>query len=193
MSPGTPDVNASELGVDALVADILTSGSEKSYHEGISGLLGLPLGAKAKRKTVQRKESADGLLRCVDVLLDPSTTTPRVMHLVLRSDWKDIAKGEGKTLYLRLNGHGVLEKAFESPGKIDTQGRDIRGSGVGKTIDLDIRAPQTKLLLQRELDFWLKGIGRKPKLPAAESPVSGRPSVSSETLTNPAKSDKSRL
>lgn len=179
VSDGTP--------LEVLIAEVLASGSEEIYSEGISGLLGVPPGTKAKRTAITRKETNDGLLRAFDILVDPSTTSMRTLCLVSRSIWKDVARSEGGTLLLRLSPQGVLERALETRSKYDTQGRQIQGWGVGKTVNLDINLPATKLLLQRELDFWLKGIGRKPNVPAAENMASEIPSEGSRPVLDPAK------
>lgn len=99
-------------------------------------------------------------------------------RLVLRGIWTDLESRDLKILCFHLDGEGVLERGLETPGKVDAEGRPIEGSAFGNTVELDVREARTKLLLQRELDFWLKGIGRKPKKTENQSKESAPPSTS---------------
>ena len=59
-----------------------------------------------------------------------------------------------ETLYYRVNLNGKLEKAVHVRGKLDDNGKIIRGSGT--KVDEDINSPEVKKAFDAEMTYWLK-------------------------------------
>ena len=77
---------------------------------------------------------------------------------------------ESKDFYFKSDLTGNLTKAFVGTGKIDSEGKDIRGTG--RLDDLDLYSDDVKTRFQHELDFWLKGAYRKKKPSASATKLS---------------------
>ncbi len=94
------------------------------------------------------------------LVLDPSADNPTPICLVLFTVRETPEKLERESYYFRLTQKGVLDRAFVLHGKRDASGKVIPGSGVPEP--KDIGSKEIKDRLQHELDFWLKGMYRKP-------------------------------
>ena len=77
-------------------------------------------------------------------------------------------KLENKTYYFRLSPDGVLEKAWLKTAKRTANGESVRSSG--RVEEKDITSKEIKDRLQHELNFWLKGMYRKPAAKPASPP-----------------------
>ena len=170
MAPNKAGVNAaglrkegripSRLTLDKLVQKGLAEGEKASYPPVVAKNLGVSPDLKIQRLAVPRSQNLDGCSRVFEVLTGPSTTTVQARHLIFGKFQKDATRGEISSLSLRLTPQGKLERALLSKGIIGPDGKTVRGSGLGNIRDLEIKSPETRLLLQVELDFWLKGEGR---------------------------------
>lgn len=157
------------MSLEALVRKILNEGEDDSFGKFIGNFLGVPDGAPIKLKQVAREKSADNRNRsCAVVGQEPAGHGFKPVCLVFLA--QSLNGLDGESHYFRVAPDGSLETSFISRMKFDESGKPVRGSGV-KT-DLDVNAPETKALLQHELDFWLKGKYRKKPTAAKTAPAS---------------------
>lgn len=113
---------------------------------------------------------------CILVLVKDSGESPRGKHLVFKA--RRLTGQDSETHFFRTSPEGVLEKVFVLRGKYDDQGKPVRGSAVVTSLDID--SPDVKARLQRELDFWLYGKGRKQAKPAGKVPAASAEKASAQ-------------
>lgn len=106
------------------------------------------------------------------MILDPSTGTLRATHVELFVAEKDRPARKEKSIEILVSTTGALLEAGFTFGPLDEKGRWIPGPALADFTNLDITSPETRAIFQRELDFWVKGIGRKPPSPAKDKPAS---------------------
>ena len=159
------------LSLEGLVQRLLGQGKDEPLGKNIGAALGFAAGAPTKTLSVEPPHAADNRARDCMVVLEetPQPGEPKPICLLFLSKKYDSASSD--SYWFRLWLDGTLERAFLARIRLDESGKVIRGSGV-KT-DLDVNDPETKALLQRELDFWLKGKYRHKTAaaPAAAAPV----------------------
>lgn len=120
------------------------------------GLLGFPADTKVYGTDAKPQDADDEASRRFMVVLDSSTTTVRAQGALMRMS-KKRAEGNYEGAAFRLLPDGQLERALT-----------MRGTGVSGEAefeDVDINSPSAKAAFQREMNFWLKGTGRKKKRP----------------------------
>lgn len=82
--------------------------------------------------------------------------------------------------YFKLSMNGKLELAWSVTGKLHEDMTPVTGSGTEDFPDID--SPSVQEGLQREMDFWLKGMYRKPAAgETAASEESAKPASPSKT------------
>lgn len=60
---------------------------------------------------------------------------------------------------------GVLMESGSGEVSLDEKGKAIPGAVPSPFKTMDIEAPEIRKRFQREIDFWIKGIGRKAAAP----------------------------
>lgn len=155
----TPVKVIKELTVEGLVTQVLEKGWEIIYPAPLAKVAGVPTGARAKELIAQRGSSLDDMGRSVQVILDPAADpkAPKPLHLFFSAGKKTGNLQE--TFEFRAGPGGELELALATRLETDEKGRVVRGSGVPPRPD--IKAPEVQERFRRELDFWLKGKGRR--------------------------------
>ena len=145
------------MSLKQLIQRLVADGTDVPVGPNMGKFLGFPNGADSKYEQVEPDDTTDGLQHNVKVVLDRSTegSEKPVCLIVIGARLGP----ETSSNYFRLTLEGKPALAFRFSGRNDENGRAVRGSGV-KT-DLDLNDPEVKASLQRELDFWLKGKGRK--------------------------------
>lgn len=111
----------------------------------------------------QEEEVTDNWLHSCSVLLEKSSEGIEIPTKLLFQ--ARLQSGRDSTTYhLKTDLEGRLEKAEVNHGKLDEEGKPIRGSAVNATAFLDIDSPEAKSRLKHELDLWLLGKYLKPKV-----------------------------
>lgn len=105
---------------------------------------------------LSNEQAVDGLDRDVSLVLPKPGKPSAVMFQTVRSG----AKSDWIVRYLVSLDGSRLQKAVALEGTNDRQGRPIRGSA--RRFPKDINSREVRKGYQRELDFWLKGMYRKP-------------------------------
>lgn len=148
-----PKAKAPALG--RIIKRIMAEGWEivlPPAKESIRGFAGFPEGAKAYGDDAAADQAADGASRSFVVVMDPSTTTARASGILLRR-LKTQESGAQEGHIFRATVIGELKQA-------------VRGSRTARThdfefMDLNVSTPTVKADFRNEMDFWLKGKGRK--------------------------------
>jgi hypothetical protein len=142
----------------------LSNWIEKVRSEGKEMALGqmfdAPVGASAKRHTVEGNGSAEDKAHQIAVALD---STAKPMWLILSTQRWGLFENEREDCHFQTSLDGKLQKVVFGRIKIDKDYKAVSGSGL--TESQDINSPRIKELFQKEMDFWLKGHHRK-KLPS---------------------------
>lgn len=139
--------------IDGLILGLLSGGMDTVFPDDLAPLIGLPQRTPTKRQVVERSGTEDGSLRFADLSLDISRPPSRPTAIYLVAKKSDKKTRANETLILRLSLKGVLEKGVIQ--------RSVPGKAPGKAEKLDPKAPEAARMVKRELDFWLKGVGRK--------------------------------
>ncbi len=138
--------------------NLAKEGKAAKLGEGAATDSGLPKGSPVRGAVAKPEGTADGRQRNIQAVF-LSTESPRVNQVVLQAMEKNFKKGEGRVETFRLNSAGILERATLFETKMDEAGIPVPGTDRVSQLDLDAR--KTKKALRRELDFWLRGVGRK--------------------------------
>ena len=115
------------------------------------------------------KASEDHHRRYIAAILDRSTGTAKTAtHVEFFVARKDKAARKGEEIYFLTGLDGTLLEAGFAVGPLDEKGKSIPGPALAPFKYFDITSPETRALFQRELDFWVKGVGRKAPVPPAK-------------------------
>lgn len=155
--------------LDGLISRTLAAGKKRNLGPFASRVIDLSPGVPFFNETVASKESADGLDHDFRVMIDASTDTPKPLCLLLSTRQKFESTKKVEFIYFRLSLSGRPEKFARITGRIDDKGKEVKGSAV--TEAMDHKSPAAQKLVQAELDFWVKGVGRKPR-PISDETVS---------------------
>lgn len=150
--------------VGEVAREALASGLLEGYGDGTEWMeehLGFDRSLSARRLKVKKLETEDGISRVFEVPVDAKTAAPRVNVVVMRAIERSTTTKEVTDWFFVVTPRGALTKAVTMTGKIDDTGKSVRGSALGNISHMPAGALETRRLLRRELDFWLKGIGRK--------------------------------
>ncbi|MBI5243791.1 MAG: hypothetical protein HY922_08955 [Elusimicrobia bacterium] len=160
----TQGKRAAAMTLEVLVQKLLRAGNAGTMDSKRAKLLDVPAGAPEKAGGFRADEVTDAISHTIELVLDPSAAKPKPLCVVLMAAKEDLANLKRETYYFRLTPKGALEKALLIRGRLDEKGEVIAGSG--KAEEKDIRSAEIKGKLKHELDFWLKGMYRKPPKPA---------------------------
>ncbi|MFA6317184.1 MAG: hypothetical protein WC943_07185 [Elusimicrobiota bacterium] len=144
-----------EASLADLVRDIVTAGPGETVAEGETARdLDLRPGALARYLSSPAAQAEDGRSRRALVFMEPVGRGGKPLALVLFAR-KDDAKGKAvERLWLKLDLDGRLLKVRRVAGPADKK---------AKPAFPDPKSKQSLELRQRELDFWLKGVGHRRK------------------------------
>ncbi len=171
-------VNGAEPSVSKSSAPITLSSAiqkllalgETGKFVGITRFPRIQKNSPIKEEWAKPKVSEDGHRRSFSVLLERSTETPKATHVEFLVTQKDREARTAQQFYLLASTAGALLEAGFAIGPLDEKGRLIPGPSLAPFKYLDITSPETRALFQRELDFWLKGVGRKSPSPGKDKP-----------------------
>lgn len=141
------------------VKEVMDEGWEREDHHSVDSLftvLGFPPEASSYGIDESSDTANDNKYRLLEVVMDPSTTTARVLGLYVQATLLSGNADEfSESMVYRVAPDGTLEKAV--------LGRKTRGEDPKlETVEI---TPEVKAQFKREMDFWLKGKGRKKAQP----------------------------
>ncbi len=117
--------------------------------------------------------TTDDHRRYMAVILDRSTETVKVMHVEFFVAFKDKPARKEKNIYFLVSPAGELLESGFAFGPLNEKGKAVSGPALTWFENMEIKSPETRALFRREMDFWLKGIGRKQPPPAKSEPKTG--------------------
>lgn len=129
-------------------------------------LIGLETGSPIRKLSLKSSENADGVSRLCEVVMD-AAEKKKVCLLISAGTMVDPQNAE--SYVFRLTPAGDLEKVFKVKMAFK-DGKVVRGGGTSEVVSAD--EPSVKEMLQKELDFWLKGRYKKNLKAAVVSPTS---------------------
>ena len=147
--------------LDQLLKKLLKDGEAGAISPGRAKLVGLEPGTTSQALSVGHDEATDEIDHTAELVLDPAAPVPAPYRFLFRGGREEPEKKENWAQYFRADLKGHLEFSVRSHGRLDEQGKPIRGSGVAEPVD--IASPEVRKAFQHELDFWLKGKFRKKK------------------------------
>ncbi|MBI4676627.1 MAG: hypothetical protein HY748_03510 [Elusimicrobia bacterium] len=163
-APGGSGVPA-PLDLPSLTRSTLGKGArmpfERKFGRNLALSFGIPVEGMTAFEIAEAHVTEDHRQRAFALLLDPEGGSAASIML-MAVEWS-LPTGDKGDLYLHLTPGGDLRLGLHCRGKIDEYGAYVKGTCVLQRLDPD--AEETKTLLQREMDFWLKGIGRKARPP----------------------------
>ena len=151
--------------LDRLVDRAVTEGEDSLLPAAAAEpTLGLPKkDFDVKQFEAPKGDCADSKYRLFSVLVDKDGSKLGNLWFFVRYQWP----GNSETHNFLSTVEGELLKASRVRGKRNQDGNVIEGSG--SLVDLDIDSAEVKAKFKKELDFWVKGKGRK-KNKAATKP-----------------------
>lgn len=160
---------AKSLSFSELVLKLLVEGDDRDdFNDRRAELMGFAMGLPSKADGVPSRQTADGISRQCNLVMEKPTGTSitKPICLVLMAGQRFPGERKREAYYFRVGLDGKLEKSLLNVGKLDESGNTVPGSG--ELTELNVDAAHVKAMLRRELDFWLKGKLRK-KVPPAET------------------------
>lgn len=134
--------------------ELLAKGETDTIPESIAKDLGYDHKLDVKGRSVEAGEGEDGYMHDSEVIVENGV-------IILWAEQETAS--ELRQRFFRLTPSGKLEKAFLSVAQ-KKDGQIVHLSN--KNTFLDLKSPETKKMLQYELDFWLKDAHRKKAAPA---------------------------
>ncbi len=158
-----PAVQASTASVtfESILRRVTAQGKDKNF-EGLKRFPQIPKGSPTKVEWGFSKDAEDGHRRLFSVILDRSTETPKAAYVELYVEHKDMPARKVQSFYFLLGLYGSLKECGTTEGPLDEKGKMIPNAAFSPFRSLEIKSPEARALFQRELDFWVKGVGRKP-------------------------------
>lgn len=108
------------------------------------------------------KDTLDGHRRWFAVILDISTTTAKPIFVELFVEEKDRPASISNAYIHLLRLDGTLKQCGLATSPLDENGK-MKPNALAPLKYLDTDSPETRARLKRELDFWVKGVGRRPQ------------------------------
>lgn len=146
---------------ESVIQRVTTQG-ENGRFEGITRFLRIAKGSPTKEEWAFPKVTEDRHRRAFNVIFDRSTETLKAAHVELFVGKKDKPARKEQELFFLVGLNGALLEAGYAFGLLDNKGKVILGPALAPFQHLDIKSAETRSLFQQELDFWIKGVGRKP-------------------------------
>ncbi len=155
--------------MESAIQRLLAQGEDWKFA-GITRFPRIQKNSPVKDEWVFSKASADGHRRGFSVILAGSTESPKATYVEFFVAQKDRPAKREQQTYILISTTGALLDAGFSFAPLDEKGRWIPGPSLIPFQYYDITTPETRSLFQREMDFWLKGVGRKPPSLGKEKP-----------------------
>lgn len=151
-----------------LIALTLESGKESKIGSNLAPVIGLSKSMPMKKHEVTLPSNSDlrEVRACYVIYENIDGTDTEAAHkrtvcaYVVRVRVSGLDK---KTRYFKTDVNGKLVKAILSEGKLESDGRGVKGSGI-KT-ELDIDSAEVKETFDKEIQFWLKDWLKKQDAP----------------------------
>lgn len=165
-NPGQPIIiSTSAISLGSLIQEVLGEGESKDFG-GITRFPEIQRGTPVKWRWVSANETQDSRRRRFTVILNRSTDTVSPAYVELSVEEKDFATSRALQYYMLVGLDGVLKGCGFGLVPLDKNSMVIPGPSLAPFKYQDINSPDVRARFQRELDFWLKGVGRKPPAPA---------------------------
>ena len=147
----------SELKADfpKLVDVLMKTGKDSAIKSNLAPVIGLEktMPIRARDITINAGETRGCFIVYESIEGSAAATAARRPLCAYFMKGKDTGP-DHESRYFKINLNGTLEKAVLSKGKIDKDGKAIRGTGVKS--DQDISSPEVKKTFEAEMKFWLK-------------------------------------
>ncbi|MBI5623794.1 MAG: hypothetical protein HY924_08455 [Elusimicrobia bacterium] len=145
--------------LEKFIHKVLAEGYDNDLGPNLARVLGLDPNHKTKGSERFKDDCLDNRYRSVNVVVEKIPESDRLKPISVIFLAKKTQPGASDSNWFKLKPDGSIEKAFRGLGKLTDDGHGVPGSAV----DVDLDPDEAKVLLKRELDFWLKGIGLKKK------------------------------
>ena len=154
--------------LESAIQRLLAQG-EAGKFVGITRFPRIENNSPIKEEWAFPKASEDRNRRSFSAILDRSTETQKATHVEFFVTQKDRPAQKEQQFFILVSTTGALLEAGFSLGSLDEKGKWIPGPSLIPFKYLDITSPETRALFQREMDFWVRGVGRKaPVAPTKE-------------------------
>lgn len=158
-------ISTSTISLGSLIQEVMAEGESKDFG-GITRFPEIQRGTPVKWRWVSAIETRDSRRRRFSAILNRSTDTVSPAYVELSVEEKDFAASKAPQYYMLVGLDGVLKECGFGLAPLDKNGKLIPGPSLAPFKYQDINSPEVRARFQRELDFWLKGVGRKPPVPA---------------------------
>jgi|CXWL01.1.fsa_nt_gi hypothetical protein len=137
-------------GFPTLIKIVMETGVDDKIGSNLAPVIGLPKAMPMKlRNILVPGTKKDKDTRSFLVIIDEDKHPFCVYMVRMKTSGRDQT-----AQYLRINLEGKLEKTVSSQGKLDENGKAIKGSGV--KFEQDIDSPEVKKAFDAEMSYWLK-------------------------------------
>lgn len=155
LSKTTPK-NTSALTAEQFAERLAREGQRTQFLPVIAKLVDLDPDLDNRIVSVEPPQATDGWHRLARVMLRPTGPEGKLEPASLFWSLERKVEGRKETYYYRSTLSGTLEKASRLDGRLDQDGKPIRGSG--SVTHLDVTSAEVRdQFRDRVLDFWLKG------------------------------------
>lgn len=163
---------AREITLAEFVEKLKREGELTQFPAVLKKIMDFPSASTKKTLAAEVHETTDGASRLANIVFDlPDSGDEPVPIGLYWSSRLEVARTSESYDY-RTTLDGVLKKATRIDGRLDENGKAVRGGG--KLTQLDVKSQVVQERFKREvLDFWLRGKGRK-KAASAKKPRSRR-------------------
>ncbi len=145
---------AQTITLDSLIQKVVADGYYGELPDRIARSVNIPDNAPYRGVGVTSDQATDGMGRYFKVLLEKVSGSDEVKPLGLELDTAHRWPGNAEHYVFHASLDGKLENASFIGGKIDEQGKVVKGSG--QCVEKDINSPEIKDRFKHELDLWLK-------------------------------------
>lgn len=165
VSAGTAS-HAETTPLENRIQEVIAKGRDGELPSPIAASVNIPGNAPYRGARVAAEQATDSMSHNFKVLVERASDSDAVKPVGLELDTAKRWPGnsEGNIFHASLD--GKLEDASCIRGKIDEQGKGVKGSG--EFVAKDIHLPDVKKRFQHELDFWLKKAYLKKEWRSAE-------------------------
>lgn len=167
VKPGKPSsqspMAAKTVTLKSFVDAALVNGFPAKLPGPVAEYIGIEKEAPYYGLAISTDQATDGMFHSFQVIAD-SLEEPKPVILLFGSTYK--WPGNKESYSYRVSLSGRLERVVVLHGKMDDQGRSVKGSGT--TTEKDINSPEIKERFQHELNLWLKKTYLKKEWRSAE-------------------------
>ncbi len=157
---------AKVITLEALQHKVLVSGGSGVLRGSIAEAIGIANDVPYLGLGLWPDQTTDGMSHGARVLLEKSSDSETGKPLVLVFHTGQKSPGNAEQYWFRAALNGELRKASFYHGKLDGQGKSIKGSG--SFTDKDVNSSEIKDRFKHEMDLWLQNIYLKKEWRSAE-------------------------